>query len=663
VFSGSLINDIRVGYAIQSGRRTGQNDEFEPTSVFPQITASKNRGLPGIGMSGYLGLGDKNKAEWSPQYTTQITENLTYIRGRHTFKFGLDETGYTSYTRLGIAGLGSFSFNGSWTSGKNWPTITNKSQGNAFADFLLGAPSSTANGLVQPDQLCYGRDFAVYGQDTWQASRRLTLYYGIRYTYQTPWTMRDHTFTFYDPGTNQLALPQDSDKATLPPLASPALFNAYPYTTTKALGLPLNYIAGDKNNYGPRAGFAYRLLETTVLRGGYGIYFNFHPLFIGSRNDNNNPPWGGASLSYASKLPGNVTSPFQPDLTFANPFPSGNQGNVAVASPTVYAFQQDLQMAAAQQWNLTLEHQLTRSWLVRSSYVGGKTDHLPFYLSDMNLPATQTPNVPLQSQRPRQPWGAINSTRSAGFQKLHQLQLEAVRRMAAGFSLQVEYSWTRSLDNVEFTGQTNWNYPGMDYGNSSYIRRHQLVANYVYELPFGRGRKWLSNSSALANGVLGGWQVSGITTYATGTPFSVSFAVPTTYVGWFGGRADALSGVSAYNKGEGHDITSGVQWLNTAAFAPPKPWTYGNGQRNAYWGPGRYNWDASLMKSFKMPSWESAQMQVRGDFLDLTNHFNLGNPGTQIADTRDGGTPIPMAGKITGGSGNRVIQVGLRLQF
>ena len=250
VFSPTVMNDVRIGYFNQAANRKGQNTDFDPRSLIPQLTPSPNRGLPGVAMTGYLGLSDSNNSEYSPQYTIQITDNLTYVRGRYTLKFGMDETGYKSYVRQGIASLGSFTFNGAWTSGRGWPAVTS-SQGNAFADFLLGTAASTGTGLVPFDQIGYGRDWEFYGQDTWQATTKLTVYYGIRYAYQPPWRLRDHTMTFYDPTTNQLVLPQDSNTATVPPLASPELFAAYKFTTTKNLGLPLNYIAGDKNNIAP----------------------------------------------------------------------------------------------------------------------------------------------------------------------------------------------------------------------------------------------------------------------------------------------------------------------------------------------------------------------------------------------------------------------------
>jgi hypothetical protein len=185
----------------------------------------------------------------------------------------------------------------------------------------------------------------------------------------------------------------------------------------------------------------------------------------------------------------------------------------------------------------------------------------------------------------------------------------------------------------------------------------------VYELPVGRNKQFLSNMNKVANEIIGGWQVSGISTYQSGVPFSVSFAVPSNYTGWWGGRADRVAGSDAYsNQGSGHDIISGVPWFNPAAFAPPTPWTWGNSARNSVWGPGLWNWDISLSKSFSLG--ERVRLQLRGDGLNAFNHFNLGNPTATIADTRDGGVPSTTAGRIYGGTGNsRVIQVSGKIIF
>ena len=184
-----------------------------------------------------------------------------------------------------------------------------------------------------------------------------------------------------------------------------------------------------------------------------------------------------------------------------------------------------------------------------------------------------------------------------------------------------------------------------------------MVFNYVYELPFGG-----KNAHGLTKALLGGWQVSGISTYGTGTPFSVGFSqTGTGIVGWSGSRADQLSGIPFYPKQSGHDITKGVQWFDPSAFAPPSKWTWGNSARNMLFGPGLWNWDITATKSFALR--EHLRLQFRADFLDAFNHFNLNNPDTSTADTRDGGTPNPNSGKITSGSGSRTIQLGLKLLF
>lgn len=663
VFSPTTLNDLRVGWFDHASIRSGQNLNFDPRSLFPQLTPSPNHGLPTATFSGYEEVGDYGYGLYSPEYDVQVTDNFTHVHGRHTFKAGIDETGYKQYAPNPNAPLGSFSFNGQWTGNKGWPGFP-QSQGNAIADFLLGVANTSSTGLAGNDEVAYGRDWEFYGEDTWQASPRLTLYYGLRYMYQTPWSIRNNQVTHLNIPTNQLALPENSATPTLPPQASEALFAAYPFTTTQAVGLPLQYVKPDKNNFAPRFGFAFRPSSSgkTVIRGGYGVFYNFEPVFIGARDDYLNPPWGGTSLSFTTKLPGNPTAPFLPDLTFSDPFPSGNAGAVAAAHPNLWYMDPNFVNPVAQQWNLTVEQQFTTNWMGRISYVGSQTHHIQWFESNLNVPVTQTPNETTQQQAPLQPWGEILSTRSGGKQNLNQLQLETIKRLSSGLSLQVEYQWTSSLDNVDYTGNPqNWHFPDLDYGFTPTDRRQLLVFNYIYELPVGHGRKWLGNSRGAVNALLGGWQVSGITTYGTGYPFSVDFSVPSSYVGWYGGRADRVTSDIYAGQSSSHNITGGVQWFNPAAFAPPQPWTWGNSARDSLFGPGYEDWDMSALKDFTVK--ERMTLELRADFFDAFNHFNLGTPDATIADTRDGGLPVPTAGKIYTGSDNRTIQVGLRLQF
>jgi hypothetical protein len=187
------------------------------------------------------------------------------------------------------------------------------------------------------------------------------------------------------------------------------------------------------------------------------------------------------------------------------------------------------------------------------------------------------------------------------------------------------------------------------------------VFNYLYDLPVGHGRKFdLPNK--FVDSILGGWSVSGITAYRTGAPFSVNFTVPSSIVGWWGGRADAVAGGQIYaGQSSSHNVISGVPWFNPAAFAAPQPWQWGNAERNSVFGPGSWNWDIGVQKQIAIT--EQHHLQIRADFLDAFNHFNLAAPSATIADTRDGGLPSATAGKIFGGSGNRIVQLGLKYAF
>jgi hypothetical protein len=673
IFSPRIMNELHLSYYDPASIRSGKNLDFDPSKLFPQIPENPNRGLPTFTMSGYSGMfHDVGLGFYGHTFDLEGVDNLTYVRGRHTFKLGIDATTYKSYQPNPAAPLPTFSFSGQWTGNKGQPGQPS-SQGNAYADFLLGVVNTVTAG--NPNALgavYYSWDWNFYAQDTWQVSSRLTFYYGLRYMYQTPWDWQANYSTYWDPKTNQLAIPENSATPTMPSFgASPALFKAYPFTTTQALGIPEHYMIPDKNDWGPRIGLAFRPFagNHTVFRAGYGIYYNFLPAFAGSRDDVLNPPWlsslsGFANSTYSTQLPAKPTTSFLPDITFSDPFPASlSSASGASLHPNIYTVQRDLKHARAQQWTATIEHQFSRSWAARTTYAGSQTHHISWFFGDYNVPVVQQPNTLQQNQRPFQPWATIYSTRSGASQNFEQLQLEGTKRFSGGSMLQAQYSWTRSLDNVENSGGPMIpTYPGLDYGNSTGVRRHSFVAHYVYQVPIGRGKRYFSTMGRWLDTAVGGWQISGITTYQSGTPFSVTFAVPNGYTGWWGGRASVVAGADLYaNQGSGHNVVNGVMWFNPAAFVAPQPWTWGNSSRNMLWGPGMYNWDAAMAKTFSAT--ERIKLQLRADFLNMLNHFNLSNPSAAIADTRDGGASSANSGKVLGGSGSRVVQVGARVTF
>jgi hypothetical protein len=487
--------------------------------------------------------------------------------------------------------------------------------------------------------------------------------------YQRPWIYRDHNATFFDFNSNKLVLAQNSDTPALPPGANPMAFAAYPFETTQQIGASLDYFNGDANNWGPRFGFAYRPFSDnkTVVRGGWGMYYSFWGAWFGPRNIQSNPPWG-ASNDFNSELPGSPTTPYLPDITFANPFPTSLASGVP-EHPSLQVVDRNFRNQGTQQWNLTVERQVGGTWALRATYAGSQTHHLMLpYATNYNTPLEQQPNVPVQDQRPFQPWSSINYYTPAATSNFKQLQLEVQKQVSQGLSFRAEYDWTRALDNAGWYDQQNpWDLQA-EYSNMQNQFRHRFLTYYVYELPVGHGKKWLGNSNALMDGVLGGWRVAGITTYHSGNPFTVSLERPSYFVGWLANRPDRVADASLYEgrQSASHDTVNGVQWFNTDAFSVPQPWTYGNASPRSVFGPGYGNWDLSLMKSFRLPMGEANRLEFKADFFNLPNHYNLGDPNNCIADTRPGdqGYADPSCGKIYYGVGApRVVQLGLRLFF
>jgi hypothetical protein len=684
VFSPTTVNEARWAWTKWAQSNNGQNTDFNPQSLFPQLAVDNNGGLPTMNISGYTGMWTDGGLTYQyPEYTIQVSDNFSHVRGRHTFKFGVDVQAYRQNVRQGGPKLtaplgnplGTFNFSGQWTGNQGWPGQPH-SQGNAFADFLLGTADSSNYGIAPTNIEISSRDWEIYAQDTWQATPKLTLNFGLRYKYQQQWHVRDDRVSYLDLTNNKLALPQDSPTVVPPPEAFPELLATYPFETTQNAGWPRSYYVPTKTNFGPRFGFAYRPLpgNNTVVRGGWGIYYDNLIAWIGPYENMFNPPWQ-LGATYTTQLPGNPTAPFLPDLTFSNPFPAAAAG-APPPNPLVYVTDRHVRNPMQQQWNLTLEQQFAENWMARATYVGSKTTHGLFYGSDINKPNVQQPNVPPQQQATYQPWSQVLYTYTGGYGNFNQLQLELIKRFSDGFQFQAEYNLTSSLDNTPIAGgpQNPWD-AAADYGNSDGLPRQTLVFNYVYDLPIGRGRKLFSQMSRIVDGVLSGWTISGISKYQTGAPSSVTFLVPGGYVGWQGGRADLVAGANVYaGQQHSHDVINGVQWFNTAAFAPSEPWQYGNSERNILYGPGLWNWDIGIRKVFSIT--EATKLQFRVEFLNAFNHANLdfgrefpqqgGGSTTVIADTRDGGLPNPRAGKIFSAGtfpGPRVIQLGLKLEF
>ncbi len=637
-FSPSVLNEARFGYLYHGSMRLGMNTDFDPRSLFPDLSSQLPvGGLPNININNHVSIGDYGGSDRGKQFTRQIVDNLTFILGKHTFKTGINISNFRVSSPPAAFGLisgaaqnasfGRFDFTGRFTSGGG-----TASPEHAFADFLLGYPNTTYRSSPSAVNLFYNTAYAAYIQDDYQVSSRFTLSYGVRYFLQTTWKERDQAQANFDFATGKLVIPRSS----LPPQADPRLAAAYPIVTDPNFDIQ----KPDTNNFAPRIGFAFRPFgdNKTVIRGGAGFYYNMLPVYIGFRQMGfTNPPFLLAETFESAAGP-------TPSLTLARPFPGAG---ALSPNPAITIVENQIKNSVSQQWNLTFEREIAGSLGVRASYVGNKTSNLPFYNDNINLSRQQVAGA-LQPVRPYQPWSDINYLHFAGDSTLHQLQLEAIKRYSYGLNFQLEYSWNRSLDNTPIVGgpQDPYN-AAADRGNSDQIRRHIFSAAYSYELPFGQGKALLSNASGFTNKIVGGWSVAGITYLRTGQPFSVSFT--SSVQGWRSSRADVTS-VGNLSR----DERSITRWFDPSGYSVPAPFTFGNSARNLLFGPGDIVFDVSFIKDTRIT--ERINTQFRAEFFNLPNHANFGNPGANIS--------VPGSlGRITSAGDPRQIQFGLKVLF
>jgi len=624
ILSPNLINEARFGFQHNRWFRTPQNSDFDPSTLIPGLIkpAEGLGGLPTVTILGFRGFLDQ-PGSGDRQATYELTNLVTWIHNKHSIKAAIEFQRPSSMNRQNTPPYrGQFSFDGRYG-------------GHSFADYLLGAAYFTSRNTRNALNESVNNRYFAFIQDDWSISRRVTLNLGVRYEYATPFQNSQGDISNFDPSLRQVVVVSGLANA------NPRLLAVLPIVDGSKSDIGTgNWIYPDRNNFAPRVGLAFRPFRSArlVLRASYGIYYN-------------------AIAGYNLLLSQGVTNPpfrvqetFEPavgpvpSLTWANPFP----GNGTIPSnPGLVANARNRVNPYLQQWNFTIEHEVLRNTAVRASYLGNKGTHLE---RDANINEPPMAPGPVQPRRPYQPWGPITYWESGRNSILHQLQLGLVRRYTSGFTLQVEYQFSRALNELTFgaapVNNQNFRY---DRGNQDSIRRHYAVANYIYDLPFGRGRRWLSGLSGPAARIVGGWQVAGIATLGTGAPHSVTFTP--TQQGWLASRADYA--------GSAADVVpadrSIYRWFNPAAFRAPQPFQFGNTARNAFFGPNIAVWDAAIFKNTQITERLSSSLRI--EFFNLPNRANFGVPAANIS--------VPATvGQIAGTStAARTIQFGLRLEF
>ena len=486
LFSSTVINDFRVGY----NRIRDFLDPFVKDSIAPQFgflgipQQSGATGLPHMGISGLTDLGEANfLPNQKISETVQFSDNLSWIRGRHSLKAGGTYRWVRSWFDVSAQAHGSFDFNGDFTKDPQ----NRASTGSAFADFLLGLPSSSGLSTLFSGDVRF-RYYGVFLQDDWKATPKLTLNLGARYELWTqPVERHDHQANFLL-SQDKLIFPNNQ----VPPGIPPSL------VTTIPLGLGnRSLLKADTNDLAPRLGLAYQLANHTVLRSGAGVFFADDPAVGATGRPVGNPPFL-INATYP-------TDQIHPNLILKGGFPSDalSTGNLKLAATTLISWDPDFKQAYVYDWSFGLQQEVAK-FLVEITYVGTKGTQLPVGF-DYNQPLPGPGSV--ATRRPIQGFGTVTGQQPMGNSNYNALELRAERRFTRGFSFLTSYTYSKSIDyggeqligDLELRDNRNIR---LERALARSDLRNRLVLSSIWDLPFGKGQR-LSIQNPVLNGLFG----------------------------------------------------------------------------------------------------------------------------------------------------------------
>jgi hypothetical protein len=620
-----------------------------------QPTLASAAGPPFIQVSGYSSVGDPITGPRNTfQNTFDLSGSVSWIRGRHELKFGGGFRRDQINALQGIATNGFFVF-------ASFP------YSDGFASFLSGNPVVFLQGGGDFGREIRDRALNLYGQDTYKVSSHLTLNLGLRYELPFPATENKNRVNLFVPGAQSKVIP-----------TAPAglLYPGDP-------GVPSGLISTQKTGFAPRVGFAWdpRGDAKTVVSAAYGIFYE--PYYTGQ---------GGPLQDPISAPPYLKTLQIGfPVNSFANPFYNPNPFGQPFPEPmTLLVVSRNLRLPYAQDWNLNIQRSFGADWLFQIGYVGTTGVRLPRFIEgnpaiykpgidpNTNKPYSTTSNVNQRrlysgctlAQPDNCVYGSVGEIASIANSSYNALEASLRKRFSHGLSFLASYTWAHSIDDVSsfnITGSASQPVAGendlaqnpfnlaAERGRSMFDARHRFVLSYQWSLPF------LQHSGSWYGHVLGNWQLNGIVTAMSGTPFTVFDSNDVSLQG----QAPEISGFSSNRPNVIGNPNSGphttAQWFNVNAFQriaqdPNSPvQQFGNEGRNAVQGPGYVNWDFSAFKNIRLT--ESKEVQFRGELFNVLNHTNFRLPVSDIS------APSTAFGHIQSDVSPRVIQVALKFLF
>ncbi len=682
VFNPTFLLNFRYGLTYQDfpERRTSQGYDLAGLGFSQNlISQSQNPSIAPIPQTQINPFSTLSQWESQDGTTTSLTHsfvgNFTKMKGNHTVRFGPEFRVYREgRNRFGPALSPQFNFNANFTKAND--TAANPTLGGELAALLLGVPAgsmSTTDSYAEQD-----RYFALYIQDDWKISRKLSLNIGLRYEYETPITERFDRAAVGFAGTTPSPI-EAAARANYANNPIPEL----PVDQFRVLG-GLTFAGGqngrsywqsEKTNFQPRFGFAYQLKPKTIIRGGYGIF----TASIGVNYTNTNQTGFSQSTPIQASLDNGLTYV----ATTANPFPGGliapvrsSAGLLTNLGQAVTFFPTKRRHPYSQRFSFGVQQELPQKVMIEASYVGNRNTRLNINRELSYTPAQYLSTSPVRDQATidflgrtfpnpyaglnpiygtvvsranlLRPYSQFSSAQiigdPAGYSWYHSLQARVERRFANSWTVQASYTWSKAMEATEFLNPQD----PMPYESLSALdRTHRLTGSGIWELPFGAKRKWGTNWNRGLNFVAGGWQLGGIYQHQSGAPLG------------FGNR---IFNGDLKNIVRSEDTRSVDSWFVPAAQAGFE--TSGARQLasnlrrlslrfSSVRGPNQDRWDFSMIKNFKIT--ERFTTQFRAETFNAMNHPNLSDPNTDPTS--------PSWGTITGQDTARSWQLSLKVTW
>jgi hypothetical protein len=658
VLSPNRVNEFRMGWipfynSIQrelAGKRNVVDELGIPGLKTPDPTTW---GIPRVtALVGVSGFGDDASGPFIvDDRILQITDNFSWIHGKHSFRFG-GEYRWDNYPQKGNEfSRGSLEFNGQYSA--NPATLAG---GDSTADLLLGTLSRAEAAIALAESDFVANNFALYIDDTLRLTPKLTLNLGLRYELFQPYYDRLENmvnivapYLIWSPNVPDLSLHPVLVRTGKGDFYEGKAFRYPDILTARDGRLGKRLMHTDTNNFAPRFGIAYSPNPKWSFRTGFGVFYSAES--GNSRFDLNRGMGGRVSR------PGN---PQIPDIFYSNFLTAATIPWILPPRPFLWGVKPNAVTSYSMQYLFNIQRELTRDMSLEIGYSGAQHRKLQA-LQNTNYPV---PGVGTYASRaPFPEYNVLQTVHSEGTGNYNGLSAKLTRRWASGLTALVSYTWSKALDSAS---AIRGNYADIfpqdsrclrcDYGYSAYNTPHRFVTSALWELPLGKGKRW-ANMGGVVNQLLGGWQLGSIITIQSGRPLNTQAGWDAPGTGTFGDWRLHATGLDPYLPKEQRSTN---QWFNIKAFRELAAGELGNMSRNRLIGPSTFQWDFSTLKDFFIR--EGHRLQFRFEAFNFPNHPSWGSPNVNWGSRTS--TPQPSFGTIRSTASNmRELQFGLKYIF